>query len=132
MSPRKVSVAKAPTGPEREQLTELDRDAIRRQLDRILANPLFRNSKRYPMLFRYVVEQALEGHAGQLRERTLGIEVFERDQEYDTNLDPVVRVTAGEIRKRIAQYYHDPAHAGELRIDLPCGSYVPEFHLNAP
>jgi len=108
----------------------VERDAIHSQMERILANPLFKHSKRYPLLFRYVVEQALEGHASQLKERTLGVEVFGRDPDYDTNLDPVVRVTAGEIRKRIAQYYHEAGHENELRIDLPCGSYVPEFHLS--
>jgi len=64
-----------------------------------------------------------------LKERTLGVEVFGRDPAYDTNLDPVVRTTAGEIRKRIAQYYYEPGHENEIRIDLPSGSYVPEFHL---
>lgn len=109
-------------------VTDGERDAVRRQMERILANPLFKHSKRYPLLFRYVVEQALEGRASQLKERTLGVDVFGRDPDYDTNLDPVVRVTAGEIRKRIAQYYHMAGHESELRIDLPLGSYVPEFH----
>ena len=82
-------------------------------------------------MLRYVVEHALSGDTGQLKERTIGIEVFGRDPHYDTNLDPVVRTTAGEIRKRIAQYYHQPGHESELRIDLPAGSYLPEFHLPA-
>jgi hypothetical protein len=109
--------------------TQAERSAIREQVERILANPLFKNSKRYPSLLRYVVEHTLEGEAAKLKERTLGVEVFGRDPHYDTNLDPVVRTTAGEIRKRIAQYYHEPGHEAELRIDLPSGSYVPEFHL---
>ena len=106
----------------------VERDAIREQLERILANPLFTHSKRYPLLLRWVVERALEGRSGQLKERTLGVEVFGRHPDYDTNTDPVVRITAGEIRKRIAQYYHEPGRENEVRIDLPCGSYVPEFH----
>ncbi len=96
-------------------------------MERLLANSLFKNSKRYPSLLRYVVEHALEGDTSQLKERTLGVEVFGRDPHYDTNLDPVVRTTAGEIRKRIAQYYHEPGRASEIRIDLPSGSYLPEF-----
>jgi hypothetical protein len=95
----------------------------------MLAHPLFANSKRYPALFRHVVECRLAGKTETLKERTLGIEVFGRKADYDTNLDPVVRITAGEIRKRIAQYYHEPDHESELRIDLPSGSYVPFFHL---
>ncbi len=110
---------------------EAERKAICEQLERLLANPLFRNSKRYPNLLRYVVERALDGHAGELKERTLGVDVFGRAPDYDTNLDPVVRTTAGEIRKRIAQYYHEPGHETELRIELPSGSYIPEFRFPA-
>jgi len=107
--------------------TEAERKAIREQLDRILSSPLFKNSKRYPNLLRYVVERALDGYSGHLKERTLGIEVFGREPDYDTNLDPVVRTSAVEVRKRIAQYYHDSAHETEIRIDFPPGSYLPEF-----
>ena len=64
-----------------------------------------------------------------LKERTLGVEVFGRAPDYDTNLDPVVRTTAVEIRKRIAQYYHEEGHQNEIRIDFPAGSYLPEFRM---
>ena len=107
--------------------TEAERNAIQAQLERILADPLFKNSRRYPNLLRYVVESALDGHTRELKERTLGVAVFERDPDYDTNLDPVVRITAAEVRKRLAQYYHGPKHEAEPRIELPVGSYAPEF-----
>ena len=107
--------------------TEGERSAIHEQLERILASPLFKNSKRYPNLLRYVVERTLDGHNRELKERTLGVEVFAREPEYDTNLDPVVRTTAAEIRKRLAQYYQDPIHDSEIRIHLPLGSYAPGF-----
>jgi hypothetical protein len=107
--------------------TDVERAAIQAQLERILANPLFKNSKRYPSLLRYVVERTLDGHPGELKERTLGIEVFGREPDYDTNLDPVVRTTAAEIRKRLAQYYQEPNHETEPRIDLPLGSYAARF-----
>jgi len=103
------------------------RTVIQAQLERILANPLFKNSKRYPNLLRYVVERTLDGHPEELKERTLGIGVFGRDPNYDTNLDPVVRTTAAEIRKRLAQYYQEPNHETEPRIDLPVGSYAARF-----
>jgi len=105
----------------------VERRAIHEQLERILANPLFKNSKRYPNLLRYVVERTLDGQNVNLKERTLGVEVFAREPDYDTNLDPVVRTTAAEIRKRLAQYYQEPKHDTELRIHLPLGSYTPQF-----
>lgn len=109
--------------------TEEDIRAVREQLERLLATPLFRNSKRFPRLLRHIVEQTLSGNTDRLRERVLGVDVFNRDPDYDSNADPIVRTTAGEVRKRIAQYYHEAGHADEMRIDLPLGTYVPEFRL---
>jgi hypothetical protein len=109
--------------------TEAERRAVREQLDRLLASHLFKNSKRCPRLLKYIVEAALKGRTDHLKERSLGIEVFGREPEYDTNLDPIVRATAGEIRKRIAQYYYELGHEEEIRIDLPSGCYIPEFRL---
>jgi hypothetical protein len=99
------------------------------QLNRILESPQFRSSKRCSLFLRYVVERASEKQNECLKERALGIEVFERDPHYDTNQDPVVRTTAGEVRKRLAQYYLEPGHGEEPRISLPAGSYVPEINL---
>jgi hypothetical protein len=103
------------------------RSDLLEQLERIVRSKHFRNSKRYPTFLRFVVEQTLLGKTEGLKERTLGVDVFARPNHYDTNEDPIVRVTAGEIRKRIAQYYQEPGHEEELRIDLPLGSYVPHF-----
>jgi hypothetical protein len=77
------------------------------------------------------VNETLEGRGGHLKERALGVEVFGRDPDYDTNADPVVRTSACEVRKRIAQYYHEPGHEAEIRINLHSGSYTPEFRFAA-
>jgi hypothetical protein len=103
---------------------------IREQLRRLLAHQLFTNSKRYPVLLAYTVEQTLDGNAGDLKERTIGIEAFGREPDYDVNLDPVVRMTAAEVRKRLIQYYYNPEHAGELVIELPLGSYMSRLSAN--
>src|ERR1700733_12763398 len=103
------------------------RSELLHQLERIVRSKHFRNSKRYPTFLRFVVEQTLAGKTEGLKERTLGVDVFARASHYDTNEDPIVRVTAGEIRKRIAQYYQEPGHEEELRIILPLGTYVPHF-----
>src|SRR5215470_10017177 len=110
------------------RLERLEQERIRAQVDRVLNSSVFRSSHRCQVLLRYVAERALAGETDNLKERTLGIEVFGRAPDYDTNADPVVRGTAGEIRKKLAQYYQDPEHRGELRIELRPGSYIPEFH----
>ena len=112
-------------------LLESDPAAIRQQLDRLLSDPLFRNSRRYPRFLQFVVEHTLNSSGWELKERTLGVDVFGRNPDYDTGTDPVVRITAGEVRKRLAQYYSEPGREDEIRILLPTGSYVPKFRLPA-
>jgi hypothetical protein len=107
--------------------TRQECDAVLHELQEILASPHFCNSKRYPALLRYVVENTLAGGSGLLKERTLGVEVFDRPSSYDTNADTVVRYTAGEVRKRLSLYYHELDRKPEIQISLPPGSYVPEF-----
>jgi hypothetical protein len=109
-------------------LSDEERTAIQEQVGRLLANSHFSQSRRFPSFLRYVVEKTLAGQEDALKERTLGVEIFGRAADYDTASDPIVRVTAAEIRKRIAQYYQDPGHESELRVSLPPGSYIPQFH----
>lgn len=109
-------------------VTTEDKSYVISQLERLLLDTRFSHSKRYPRFLRFVVGQALEQNTHFLKERHVGIAVFDRLPDYDTNNDPIVRVTAVEIRKRLALYYDDPAHTGELRLDLPSGSYLPAFY----
>jgi hypothetical protein len=108
-------------------LTDAEKALVLEQLERLLASPYFSHSKRFPNFLRFVVQHALAGQGDLLKERTLGIEIFGRSPDYDTATDPIVRVTAAEIRKRIAQYYQEQGREEELRISLPSGSYVPHF-----
>jgi len=105
-------------------------EEIRALLERILSSHHFRGSRRCQSLLRYITEQTLAGCTQSLKERTLGTEVFGRAPDYDTSQDPVVRATAAEIRKKLAQYYQEPGHESENRIELLSGSYVVEFHFN--
>jgi hypothetical protein len=124
---RKMPVAPKPVQEAADAGALIDAPRIREQLERLVAHPLFANSKRYPALLAYTVEQTLLGNAAELKERSIAVEVFGRSPAYDANADPVVRITAGEVRKRLTQYYYDAAHRGELSIELPIGSYVPVF-----
>ena len=112
--------------------SEAERVAVLQLMDRVLNSHHFRNSKRYPALLEYLVRETLAGNSDSLKERLLGIAVFHRPADYDANADPVVRVTAAEIRRRIAQFYQEEGQAEEIRIDLRPGSYVPEFYPITP
>src|SRR5579864_2882614 len=92
---------------------EVSRGSALAQLSRILESLQFRSSKRCSLFLQRVVEHATENHGEALKERSLGVEVFGRDPNYDTSQDPVVRSTAGEVRKRLAQFYLESGHRDE-------------------
>jgi hypothetical protein len=109
--------------------TEAERNQVLSHLEDILVSPAFRNSKRYCTLLRYVVERSLDGQADQLKERTIGVEAFGRQADYDTNIDHSVRSAAGEVRRRLAQYYIESGSNSTLRIEILSGSYVPQIRF---
>ena len=91
MAVEQVTVAHGEAGPE-------GRVAIQEQLERLLANPHFSHSRRFPSFLRFAVEKTLSGETDLLKERTLGIEIFAREAEYDTASDPIVRNRTGSCR----------------------------------
>jgi hypothetical protein len=110
----------------RQALNESQKSAVREELEKILESPAFRGSRRASELLTYAVEHRLNGREDLLKERTIGIEIFHRSPGYATGEDSVVRVNATELRRRLGQYY-SRGKGDEVRIDLPVGSYVPEF-----
>jgi hypothetical protein len=104
-----------------------EEERIKEELNRVLLCHEFRASKRSQDFLRYVVDHALNGHADMLKERTIGIEVFGRSTSYDPSDDATVRVKAGEVRKRLGIYYSGEGAKNTVRIELPLGTYVPEF-----
>jgi len=101
---------------------------VREELDRVLASHEFQASKLCQRFLRYVVENTLNRNTDSLKERTIGIEVFGKPPSYDPSEDAGVRVKAGEVRKRLRSYYLNRPAEVKVVIDLPPGTYVPEFH----
>src|ERR1700690_1531111 len=108
-------------------LTEVEKASIEEQVERILQNPHFSHSRRFPTFLRFVVRHTLAGQADGVKERTLGIEIFGRSADYDTASAPTGRVPAAEIRKRIAQYYQEPGHEFEIASPFPPGLMFHNF-----
>jgi hypothetical protein len=117
-----------PRDPAAPQAGEITPDMIREALARILESPEFRASRRCQEFLRFVVETTLAGNGQALKERTIGVEVFGRATSYDPGNDSTVRVKAGEVRKRLQTYYSGTGAASQIRIHLPAGGYLPEFH----
>jgi hypothetical protein len=106
-----------------------DREVVLEELERVLRSAPFRSSSRSREFLAHVVRHKLEGHAELLKERTIGNELFHRKADYSTGDDAIVRVHAGDVRKRLEQYYQPLGSQPQVRIELPVGSYIPEFHV---
>jgi hypothetical protein len=127
-----LHLAKVPnldSGVSRRGWSDAQRTAIVEEMNRVLSHPTFKGSKRCVELLGYLVDRALAGEEEGIKERTLGIEVFGRDADYDSNADPIVRRTANEIRKRLGQCYFEPHSRRPVRIHMDRGSYLLEFEF---
>lgn len=100
---------------------------VRAELDRVLASRNFAGAERQRRMLRYIVQKTLAGQADQLKEYSVGVDVFDRDTSYDPRLDSIVRVEAGRLRSRLDEYYHGDGVTSSIRITLPRGGYVPQF-----
>jgi len=109
-------------------LTESRELLVRTELHGLLESATFRASKRCRDFLDYVVQHTLQGRNDYLKERSIGVELFELPPNFDAGQHTVVRVTANEVRKKLAKHYQ--ACDGEphpVRIELPPGSYRAEF-----
>lgn len=102
-----------------------DPDAVRAHVARITASELFAGAERLCRFLRFTVESTLNGRASDVKEYTLGREVFDRGDDYDPRLDPIVRVEARRLRSRLAEYYGGPGRDESLRVEYRKGSYLP-------
>lgn len=107
--------------------SEEERKSILGEVEAILESAQFRGSQQCRRFLTYVVTRTLDGDEGSLRERVIGNAVFGRAPDYDTSDDPVVRLRASEVRKRLAQYYQSLEQPPELRVLIPSGSYKATF-----
>ena len=120
------------TGPDPipEVVSEAHAVLIRESLRRVLESAPFRTTRQCQSLLTYVVEHTLAGKNDRLRERAIGTAVFGRGSDFEPGDDPVVRVRAAEVRKRLAQYYQNRTDS-PVRIDIPSGSYKAVFQWKA-
>lgn len=106
-----------------QEQTEIDRTCVEEALKAILASSGFRSSRQCSLLLTYIVTHSLANDDDLLRERVIGAAVFGRPADYDTGNDPIVRSRAGEVRKRLAQFYVEHSEELGVIITIPSGSY---------
>lgn len=102
-------------------------DDIRAELERIILNTTFQASERRRAFLRFVVEETLAGRAHRLKGYAIATAVLGRDETFDPQSDPVVRLEARRLRRDLDCYYAGTDSASPVRISIPKGSYVPHF-----
>ncbi len=114
-------------------LGESREQAVRTELNRLLESAAFRTSKRCREFLEYIVDHTIRGPSGALKERSIGVGLFQLPQDFDPGQHTIVRVTANEVRKKLAQHYlAENGSPHPVRIDLPPGSYRAEFRWGMP
>src|SRR5215470_17536742 len=107
-------------------------DSIRSHLERVLSSAGFARNERLSRFLRFVVEEQLVGRGGEIKESLIAVEVFGRKPGYNPRQDPVVRIEAGKLRARLAEYYASEGSPDAWIIDLPKGGYAPVFQARGP
>ncbi len=105
----------------------LSEAAVLEQLERIASSADLRVSERGRNFLRYVIEETLAGRAERIKAYSIAIEVFGRDETFDPQSDPVVRIEAGRLRRALEYYYLAAGRDDPIMIDIPKGGYVPTF-----
>ena len=102
-------------------------EAVRLQVDKILASPAFAKAEKLKRFLRFTVEQTLDNRGDRIKEYLIAVEVYERDSDFDPRLDPIVRVQAGKLRSKLDEFYTAEGQNDSLIIQYPKGGYVPVF-----
>ena len=108
-------------------LSRLGEEQIRSELQRIIASQAFDASERNRSFLAFVVEETLAGRSQYIKGYTVARSVFQRDDDFDPQLDPVVRIEASRLRRSLERYYLTAGKTDSIRIELPKGGYVPRF-----
>ena len=101
--------------------------AERAELQAVLQSPLFARSPTLTHLLSYLCEKTFAGETDQIKEYSVAVDVFDRQDSFDQDTDSIVRVQANRLRKRLAEYYAADGTAHQLHIAIPVGQYVPQF-----
>jgi TolB-like protein len=112
--------------------SESDRLAVRQQLERILKSGPFLHAPRRRGFLDFIVSETLAGRGDRLKGYVIAREVFDRPEDFDPAIDPIVRIEAGRIREKLREYYDTEGMDDPIRIDLPKGSYTPQIEFRQP
>src|ERR1700682_444274 len=111
----------------------LDRTLIQAEVEKLANSSVLHGSESLCKLLRYIAKHALDHPGAPLKEYQIATEVFGRQDNFDPQVDSMVRVQAGRLRAKLAEYYSGEAAADDpVWVELPKGTYVLTFHPRVP
>lgn len=105
----------------------MDESALIRHVERICESPEFRSKPVLCRFLSYIVSETLAGRGERIKAFSIGVDVFNRDEDFDPGQDTLVRINAVRLRRMLDLYYSNTGKNDDLRIEIPKGGYVPEF-----
>lgn len=102
------------------------------QVERIIRSDAFQNSDALRRLLKYLADKSVSGQADQLKEYTIGLEAFGKPPSYDPRHDSIVRLQAGRLRQKLAEFYRTEGKDDPTIIELPKGRFKLTFEQRAP
>jgi beta-glucanase (GH16 family) len=101
------------------------------ELKRVLNHPPISRSLNLVRFLSFICEKYFDGEGEEIRERTVAVEALGRKEStFDSHADPIVRVTARELRKKLSEYYENEGRDNRFQLVLPRGRYIPQFVRN--
>jgi TolB-like protein len=101
--------------------------AIGEQMNRILSSPGFKGSRVLSGFLEFVTQETLAGRQQELKEYNIGVQVLYKKMDFNPQIDSIVRIHAGRLRRALNEYYSTTGNQDSIRIDIPKGCYIPTF-----
>lgn len=105
-------------------------EKIREHLQRILRRSSFADSAVLTNFLSFIVNETIEGRSHELKEYTIAINALKKEPDFNPQIDSIVRIHAGRMRRALKEYYYEEGARDELQIFVPKGSYIPAFIEN--
>ncbi|MGH9510819.1 MAG: helix-turn-helix domain-containing protein [Terriglobales bacterium] len=105
-----------------------DAEIYHLQVERLVSSHTLHGSESLCRLLRYLGEHSLKHPGVPLKEYQIATEVFGRSPDFDPHLDSLIRVQAGRLRSKLAEYYASEGADDSVVVELPKGSYAVSFH----
>ena len=99
------------------------------QLLRVLSSSQLSGSNVLSEFLNFIVRETIEGRGDELKEYTIGVHALKKEPDFNPQLDSIVRIHAGRLRRALKEYYYEEGSSDPISIIIPKGSYVPSFEL---